>query len=698
MAKRKKPAVASPAVSKSPAVSAEEWSIFRSISWWSLLALVFITPVMMSNWSAFGMQLPLTYDQFDIIKVFIQRLFALIALGAWVWDIMLRGGKIRHSPINWLILIFLGWVTLSTIFSIHPPTAVFGKYRRFEGLLSFITYAVIYFLTVQLADRPSRIKTLLRTLFFSSLIVAGYGVLQSFGMDPFDWGQLPFEVNRAFSTYGNPDLLGGFLMFSIFISLGLALAEENLTWRTVYWSGFLLNVWCVIAAFTRSAWVGMAAGMVFIVVFAIRQRARWTTVDWSFSAAVAAVAGAVIAKSLSSTNDVMNFGKRIVSIFQFGEGSAQTRFQIWGAAWRAIQDRPILGFGPDTFRLLFPRYKPVEYVAVAGYLSVADNVHNYPLQLAAGIGIPGALLFFGIVGWVAVRSWPIVFSREGDSSSRLMMAGVWTACAAYIVHLFFGLSVTGTTFLLWTCMGLLVAPTARTIEVPRPAWGVIAASALTVVITAGVFYQFVYIAADRAYLMSKMTTGEESLANARRAVRLNPFNDIYRSEVGVALTDQFIAAINSQSASSSDVLALFDQAQTALRDTIAFVPSEYDNYVFLTNLYNIAGQVIDPSYYDQAIEVGLAGIEVERYGPAIRLQLARAYASKGEYALAEKHLEYAIKMDPNYADAAVLLAQVYVAQGKTDEAIALLQKYPNSSTAVSALAAIEASATSETTQ
>ena len=40
--------------------------------------------------------------------------------------------------------------------SISPATAFFGKYRRFEGLLSFINYAVIFFLVVQFADRPSR--------------------------------------------------------------------------------------------------------------------------------------------------------------------------------------------------------------------------------------------------------------------------------------------------------------------------------------------------------------------------------------------------------------------------------------------------------------------------------------------------------------------------------------------------------------
>ena len=71
--------------------------------------------------------------------------------------------------------------------------------------------------------------------------MAGYGVLQFLGLDPAKWGDLPFEANRAFSTYGNPDLLGGFLIFSVTVALGLRLPSSDLCWRLVYWVGFGLN-------------------------------------------------------------------------------------------------------------------------------------------------------------------------------------------------------------------------------------------------------------------------------------------------------------------------------------------------------------------------------------------------------------------------------------------------------------------------
>ena len=391
-----------------PLVAADTMSWAQRISWYSLLAMVFLVPLVMSNWTWLGFKLPISYDQFDITKVFFQRVLSCVALGFWGWDLLVRGGKVRRTPVDWLILAFLAWVTISTVFSISPATAFFGKYRRFEGLLSFINYAVIYFLVLQFADRPSRIRTLAETLFWSSFMVAGYGFLQSVGRDPIDWHTLPFEKFRPFATYGNPDLLGGFLMFSLPIALALALAEENIWVRLIYWLGFGVNAYVWIVSFTRGAWIGGGVGIILMGVVAWRHWSKEDPIVKPIDAVpvgLTTLVGVVaIVRSLSNPNVVMNFGARFASIFQTGEGSGLTRTEIWQAALNAIKASPmraILGYGADTFRLVFPHYKPIEYTRDAGYLSVADNVHDYPLQLATGIGVVGVALMYSIFAWAA---------------------------------------------------------------------------------------------------------------------------------------------------------------------------------------------------------------------------------------------------------------------------------------------------------
>jgi O-antigen ligase len=664
-------------------VAVVEDSTARQIAWWALLALVFVVPLAISNLSFLpGLQgkPPFTYDQFDIVKVFFQRFFALIALAAWSWHMLTKGGKLRQTPVQWLVLAFLGWVLITSFTSVSPLTAIFGKYRRFEGFISFVNYAVVFFLVLQLADNMQRIRTLAKSLFWSGSLVSLYGVMQYLGIDPITWGQLPFEARRAFSTYGNPDLLGGFLIFALGISLVLALSEDHLGWRAVYWGGFLITAWCWIVAFTRGAWIG---GLVVLIVLAfafIRQKVKLTSVDYGAMGITAAIAAAIVAISLRSTNEVMNAAKRVASIVAFNEGSSLTRFQIWQAAINAIKARPIFGFGADTFRLVFPAYKPEAYVAAAGYLSVADNVHDYPLQLAAGIGIPGLLLLYGLFGWVAWRTAPVAFAKR-PTMDGLVLAGFWAVSAGYITHLMFGLSVTGSTFLLWVSMAALLSPSASAKELKAPSWGRIAALVIVGVAVVGIFFDGVYITADHYYLNARLGTpgSDQRVAAALEAKRLNPTNDMYWAEVGLAYQDQVIneltLALQQQQAGQDPTSAMnfarvkFVDAEQALKATIDFVPPEYDNYVFLANLYNLGGQYFgDPTLFDKAITVAKEGIKVERYGPAIRYQYAQALYRTDKTDQAISELKYAVKLDPRFADGSVLLATIYADTGNKAEA------------------------------
>ena len=691
-----------------PVLAPESMSTARKIAWWSLLAMIFVVPIAMGNitWIP-GVKLPITYDQFDIVKVFFQRVLGLIALGAWSWDLLVRGGKVRRTPVDWLILAFLGWVVLATVFSIHVPTSIFGKYRRFEGLLSFINYAVIYFLVLQFADRPSRIKALAVSLFCSSVVVAGYGVLQAVGLDPIKWGALPFEQFRPFSTYGNPDLLGGYLMFSLPVALGLALTEKKMWMRVVYWVGFAMNAYVWVVAFTRGAWIGGAIGLAILGVIAWRNTAKLNVVDYSFAGLTGAIGAAAIIKSLANPNEVMNFGKRFASILQFEAGSGRTRTEIWHAAIDAIKARPVFGFGPDTFRLVFPTYKPFGYVKDAGYLSVADNVHDYPLQLAAGIGIFGMLLMYGVFGWAAVRSAPWVFKRTNDPN-RILLGAFWAAAAGYLVQLMFGLSVTGNTFLLWAAMAVVLAPTASIIEFKAPSWGMAVGSVLLVLAALGIGYQVVLIQADHAYLLARVIyQGPQRTAAAIEAAALNPWSDSYRAEVGLAYTDEVFSNVNAASQAQQQgqspapyVTAAREKlglAERSLLDTIRFVPPEYDNYVFLSNLYNAAGQMFDPRFYTDAIKTAQKGVVVEPNGPAIRVQLARALAATGQRDQAIKQLELAVRMDPAYAEASVTLAEQYQKAGRIADGIRVLKAIetvnPGQTGVSAALKALEASVT-----
>ncbi len=779
----KRPSVASAATTSPP------MDLWDRIAWTCLHLLVILVPIAMSNlgsFSAYGV--PLTYDQFDIAKVFFERGLLLVAVSSWLIGLLLRGGTVRFTRGEWLLLAFLAWLVLTTVLSVHPPTAIFGKYRRFEGLISFLTYGAAFFMALQLADRPARMRSLARSLVVGGLLVTLYGTLQvigtvdiamarlllpmaavltvlgplalgylgvirgrldetirpaywigaaillfggaffSFGLarnielaqqfgqiavsvDPVQWGGLPFEPNRAFSTFGNPDLLGGYLIFPWAVSLGLALSERHPAWRSIYWVCALFNVFVGITSYVRGAWIGATISLLLMVV-AYRRAQRGTQTrlshtDWTFIGGTGLVALTVIVASSLRPDAVRNVLTRVISIFQFDQGSAQTRFFIWESALAAIAERPFFGWGADTFRLLFPMFKPAEYVAAAGYLSVADNVHNYPLQLASGIGVPGALLFYGLIAAALFLAARAAFA-EGTAGRNLVMSGLWVAVVGYVVHLLFGLSVTGSTIMMWLAMGMLLVPSSSVREVKPVTGGAMVAGLVLLVLAAGTYLNTRYIVADAHYLRGRVTTqGATSVAEIERAIELNPYNEMYRLELGVAWRDMF-ASVAQQYAQDimqgqkdpeleARALELHSRSAEAFEDVIAYVPQEYDTYVFLSNLHNQAASYIDVRYAEDAVRVARRGVEISEFGPAVRVQLALALLLLERPDEAVTELKVATGLDPNYEQAWAMLAEALVKAGEHDEAretlAYVLGRYPDNAEAQAALRDLEASVT-----
>ena len=650
--------------------SAQKVTTAGKIAWGLILALLAFVPIIIANGPLAEMGLVFV-DGFDGIKVFVLRVGVMAVLAAWIWDVALNGGEIRYHRALILLGILLGWIVIATIVSISPATAFLGKYRRYDGAWSYFLYAILFFVTMQYAATLPRVRQLAQTLSFSSVVVAGYGLLQALGLDPLNWGQLPFEQNRSFSTYGNPDLLAGFLAFSIFINLGLLFSEEKVVWRRWYWFVLLLNSVVAITAFARSLWV---AFFITIIIFALlmwRQKAKPIKEDYLFAGGLAAVVSAFIGFSLTRADAVMNFWTRVQSIFELDQGSALTRFQIWDAALAAIAERPIFGYGLDTFRLIFRHFAPPEYAQAAGFRSVADNVHNFPLQLATGIGVVGAVLFYALLFWIAflaIRNCLKVTDRA--KPARILFIGIACACIAYCAHLFFGLSLPGATFILWILMGVLLVPHAKTFSMPKINWMPVVAVVLSIMLFAPVTFATRLAAADRAYVNparlvvagvgnADMDILRAVKDDARRAVRLNPFYERYYLDYFTIFSHY---ALRSKIDGSPEASALIEETKEKAQHLIDLSPWEYDSYLTVGTFYMSLGEVTGGPegriYIEHAAEFMREKIELTPTGLALRVRYAEALIKLGEFDEARIQLAFAVEHDSNYIHAAELLQKL----------------------------------------
>jgi len=255
----------------------------------------------------------------------------------------------------------------------------------------------------------------------------------------------------------------------------------------------------------------------------------------------------------------------------------------------------------------------------------------------------------------------------------------------------------------------LGAPGAITKTVKAPSWGKPAAAGALVFIAALSFLNARYIYADHLYMRSKIVeTGVTAVATIDRAIRFNPFNEMYRLDRGYLwqkvlereLSEvERAGAVQDAAAATERARMAFTYAESGYLETIRYAPYEYDTYVFLASLYNLGAMYLeDPEYTTKAIEIGRKGVEVSRYGPAVRVQLAVAYIDAGRLPEALEHLEVATSLDPNYIAAWLLYGGTLRDAGRADDARAayehVLAREPGNAQAAQGITQLDADTTS----
>jgi hypothetical protein len=140
---------------------------------------------------------------------------------------------------------------------------------------------------------------------------------------------------------------------------------------------------------------------------------------------------------------------------------APDRTQLWTVAWRMIKARPLVGVGPDGYRLDYGRYTtpPLRTWDTRIY------ANSLPLELAADLGVIGAGLFFG---FLLLNVWPLMRVAWGSASWAV---AVVASIVAFSTHglIDYLLGNHAVFILLWLLLALTGASFVTTSHAPRDA-------------------------------------------------------------------------------------------------------------------------------------------------------------------------------------------------------------------------------------
>ncbi len=232
-----------------------------------------------------------------------------------------------------------------------------------------------------LAEKNATWQTIGRAAVVATLLVAAYAIAQFAGTDPVVYERV-FVIRRVRSMLGNASNLGVFLCLALPLVVARARSERGV-WRGVAWVAVIVGGVTLAIALSRGAWAGAAVGAVVWLL------AEGRTQDRSTRLRVATVAlGVAVAVIALTVMLVPNAAGRLGRVIDTTSGTAGWRIEVWSGASRLIAERPLLGFGPASFRYAFPPRRTAAMQAGEVGVQALDDPHN--LFASAGVSAGAA--------------------------------------------------------------------------------------------------------------------------------------------------------------------------------------------------------------------------------------------------------------------------------------------------------------------
>jgi len=318
---------------------------------------------------------------------------------------------LRTGP-NTPILLFLGVVVLSCVLSPNKAFSMQETLRIASGVL-------LYFVVAHHFRRSEHLSKLLDTVLFVGIAASLLGFVElSMG-----------NMQRAAGGFGNPQLLGSFLMILLPVVTVVAITEKKPGRQLAAQVAAVLMAAGLLLSQTRSAWIGTAVGLVVLSALALSAALRGRKNGIAVRKhelvlpAMLIVAVGLFLLLWPQTNAFMDRATTFSNVA--GQGSWQARQQIWQDAMQAAKAHPLTGVGVGLF--------PVSNLGNSALRpTLSNDPHSLWLRTLAELGVPGLLLMVAV---------PLVFLFAGirrvgqmdPGLRRNLLIGAIAAVAAFCV-------------------------------------------------------------------------------------------------------------------------------------------------------------------------------------------------------------------------------------------------------------------------
>ncbi|NMC51437.1 tetratricopeptide repeat protein [Candidatus Kuenenbacteria bacterium] len=610
---------------------------------------------------------PLVYNiNFIFPFIFLRNIFfrglVLILLFIFVLYVFESGrwrGRGNHILYSWLLLLLV--LLLATVLGVDPSNSFWGGWERMDGLLNYLFLGVYFLILVNIFTTKSDWIWLMRFAILVALVVCMAGFFRA-GLAMAD---------NAWSYLGNSAFLGYYLLLNLGL-LAIVATLDKSGWRWAYGACGLIFLLVLFGAASRAPILGLFfGGLIFVILGFKNFSKRWKLIlGCLILLAVVFGSLAIIYKDTKAVAKI-KFVDRLAHISST-DPTTNNRLLVWGSAWQAFLERPILGYGPENIPIgVDKHYNPL--ITEQWF----DRTHNFALDYLLFAGVFGFLAYSFFVGKGFYYTYKIAEKEPtlGHILSAILAAIIFTLLFVFDTLNSWVIIMVVFVFISWAKnyygpeegdgnMGKIS---------PKMYYPVLVVVLLVIALLSNeslIRPVRANLLAGQAYRYSQ-SDPPKSVALYDQIFEINTFGE---REVCMALLQYATTAINAPEADEVAKKLVFEKAEEKALEYLEKRPKSMQVRLGLAQVY-LRYASYNVFYLDKAIDLLVNNIDDSPGRVNIYFVIASAYNSKGENDKAIEYLERAYEITKGVKSVYVNLMNLYAQKGETAKVDELIKIY-----------------------
>ncbi|MDW8235919.1 MAG: O-antigen ligase family protein [Bacteroidia bacterium] len=360
-------------------------------------------------------------------------LAAIVGVGMSIyllWDLEKIPSYLTSSSILAWGTLYFGWMGVTTLFSVDwLPSLKFWISQS----AYFMAFGISGFYIAQRRDFN------IAKLYLFALLSAA-AVLSIIIVKHYDFGFKREMVDASAHPFMREHTIYG-AYTAWFTMIGVILLKERFgLWEIIFTA---IAFTALITSFSRGGWLSLlgAAGIfILILIFDILPSILRLILLIAILTSIT-ISGVFFFEynpsflQMQMYRDVGEVGKHFATSFDLRQNASNLeRINRWAAALQMIAEKPLIGFGPNTFVQEYSAYqRSLTRTEISVEMGEVGGAHSEYLTAASEMGIPGLIFLLGIylsTLWVGLRG----FRKSTSPTDRLNYALLVFPLISYYLH------------------------------------------------------------------------------------------------------------------------------------------------------------------------------------------------------------------------------------------------------------------------